>query len=420
MRPRTDHREGDTMHRRDFLKTTGGLALASGAAWTAGHSFAADPPLGPPELPQGMLDSSVLDTLAGKVPLIKRTWRPPNFETPVSYFAEAFTPNNAFFVRWHLSNIPEVAAATWRLKIGGEAAGTPFEVSLEQLKRDFEQVEIAAVCQCSGNRRGMFQPHVPGVEWGLGAMGNARWKGARLKDVLAKAALRKEALEIVFDGADGGSFPGTPDFVKSIPIWKALDENVLIAYEMNGAPLPHWNGFPARIVVPGWTATYWMKQVVSISASAKPYDGFWMKSAYRIPRARFPVVERFATQETDVATPITEMVVNSLITNLAAGQQVPLGRALEVKGIAWDGGYGIARVEVSSDGGQSWRTATLGTDYGRFSFRPWSFSLNPERGALTLMARATNRSGATQTFELIPNPAGYHHNVVQRVALTVT
>ena len=407
--------------RRDFLKTTGGLVLATGGAWAAGPSRGADSLLGPPELPQGMLASSVLDALPGKVPLIKKSWRPPNFETPVSYFNDVFTPNDAFFVRYHLSNIPEVAAATWRLKVGGEAAAAPFELSLEQLKRDFEQVEVAAVCQCSGNRRGMFQPHVPGVEWGLGAMGNARWKGARLKDVLAKAGLKKEAIEIVFDGADAGSFPGTPDFVKSIPVWKALEENALVAWEMNGAPLPHWNGFPARIVVPGWTATYWMKHVTSITAISKPFDGFWVKSAYRIPRGRFPLIDRFVSQETDANTPITEMVVNSLITNVANGQQVPSGRAFEVKGIAWDGGYGIARVEVSADLGQSWRTAALGTDYGRFSFRPWSFAQTPiDKGTLTLMARATNRNGATQTFELIQNPAGYHHNVVQRVALTIT
>jgi len=409
------------MDRRDFLKTTGGLVLASGGAGAAAHARAADSLLGPPELPQGMLSSSLLDALPGKVPLIKKSWRPPNFETPVSYFNEVFTPNDAFFVRYHLSNIPEVAAATWRLKVGGEAADASFELSLDQLKRDYEQVEIAAVCQCSGNRRGMFQPHVPGVEWGLGAMGNARWKGVRLKDVLAKAGLKKDALEIVLDGADGGSFPGTPDFVKSIPVWKALDQNNLIAYEMNGAPLPHWNGFPARIVIPGWTATYWMKQVTSLTAISKPFDGFWVKSAYRIPRGRFPVIDRFVSQETDVNTPITEMVVNSLITNLVNGQQLPSGRQLAVKGIAWDGGYGIARVEVSTDSGQTWRAAALGTDYGRFSFRPWSYALTPtDKGALTLMARATNRNGATQTFELIPNPAGYHHNVVQRVALTVT
>src|SRR5436190_21654067 len=211
------------LSRRAFLKTTGGLVLVSGGTWMSGDAHAAAAGMGPPELPDGTVAASIMEALPGKVPLIKKTWRPPNFETPISYFNDVFTPNDAFFVRYHLPNIPEVAAATWRLKVGGEAAAAPFELSLEQLKRDFEQVEVAAVCQCSGNRRGLFQPHVPGVEWGLGAMGNARWKGARLKDVLAKAGLKKEAIEIVFDGADAGSFPGTPDFVKSIPVWKALD-----------------------------------------------------------------------------------------------------------------------------------------------------------------------------------------------------
>jgi DMSO/TMAO reductase YedYZ molybdopterin-dependent catalytic subunit len=406
--------------RRDFLKTTGGLVLATSGGWIASRTHAADRLYGPAELPEGMLSSSILEALPGKVPLIKKSWRPPNFETPVSYFEDVFTPNNAFFVRYHLSNIPQVAAATWRLKVGGEAMATPLELSLDDLKRDYEQVEIPAVCQCSGNRRGMFQPHVPGVEWGLGAMGNARWKGVRLKDVLAKAGLKKDALEIVLDGADSGAFPGTPDFVKSIPVWKALDENSLIAYAMNGEPLPHWNGFPARIVIPGWTATYWMKQVTAITAITKPFDGFWVKSAYRIPRGRFPLIDRFISQETDVNTPITEMVVNSLITNAANGERVPAGRPFEIKGIAWDGGYGIARVEVSVDGGKSWRSATLGTDYGRFSFRPWTYVIaDPGQGAMTVMAKASNRNGATQTFELIQNPAGYHHNVVQRVDLTV-
>src|SRR6202171_6442512 len=145
--------------RRDFLKTTGGLVLATGGTWLAGHAHGADPVLGPAELPEGTLSASILEALPGKVPLIKKTWRPPNFETPISYFTDVFTPNNAFFVRYHLSNIPEVAAATWRLRVGGEAAAAPLELSLDDLKRDYEQVEIAAVCQCSGNRRGMFQPH---------------------------------------------------------------------------------------------------------------------------------------------------------------------------------------------------------------------------------------------------------------------
>ena len=407
--------------RRDFIKASGGLVLAGGGTWLAVHARGAVPNApGLSSLPSGAVASGDLEAISGKVPLIKRTWRPPNYETPLEYFAEDFTPNKAFFVRYHLAAIPaSVPADTWSLKVGGDAAATPFEINYDQLRRDFPAVEIAAVNQCSGNRRGLFDPHVTGVEWGVGAMGNARWKGARLKDVLAKAGLKKEAVEIAFDGADGPVMPGTPDFQKSLPVWKALDENTLVAYEMNGEPLPHWNGFPARIVVPGWTGTYWMKHVTSITALGKPFDGFWMKGAYRIPLNRFPLVEHFASQMTEANEPITEMVVNSIITNVAAGQQVPVGRAFEVRGVAWDGGRGIAGVDVSVDGGRTWRAATLGADHGRFSFRSFTQSFTPtDRGALTVMARASNRAGATQTLELIPNPAGYHHNVIQRIAVS--
>ena len=131
-------------------------------------------------------------------------------------------------------------------------------------------VEIVAVNQCSGNRRGLFQPHVTGVEWGYGAMGCARWKGVRLKDLLDKVGVKKEAIEVAFGGADGPAIDKTPDFVKSIPVWKAMDENTLIAYEMNGEPLPHFNGFPARLIVPGWTGTYWMKHLTSVNVLTKP------------------------------------------------------------------------------------------------------------------------------------------------------
>jgi DMSO/TMAO reductase YedYZ molybdopterin-dependent catalytic subunit len=405
--------------RREFLKTTGGLVLASGGTGLAMRVPAAVP--GPPgfaPLPAGAVASAELEAIAGKVPLIKRTWRPPNYETPLSYFADEFTPNQAFFVRYHLASIPEIVADQWTLKVGGDAATTPFELNLEQLQHEFPMVELAAVNQCSGNRRGLFEPHVAGVEWGVGAMGNARWTGARLKDVLARAGLKKEALEIAFDGADGPVAPGTPDFQKSIPVWKALDENTLIAYLMNGEPLPHWNGFPARIVVGGWTGTYWMKHVTSINALSKPFDNFWVKTAYRVPTNRFPVVEHFASQMTEANEPITEILVNSLITNLTPGQEVAVGHTFEVKGLAWDGGRGIANVDVSLDGGRSWRSAALGTDYGRFSFRSFRQAFAPtERGALLVMARASNRAGATQTMELIPNPAGYHHNVVQRIGM---
>lgn len=407
--------------RRDFLKTVaGGLAAAGGGLLVPRLAIADRGDVGPANLPSGTLESSLLDVLPGKKPLIKRTYRAPNYETPIEYFNQQFTPNDAFFVRYHVANIPQVNAAEWKLSVNGDAAQKPFELTLDQLKREFEHVEVAAVNQCSGNRRGLFEPHVPGVEWGYGAMGNARWKGARLKDILARAGIAKDAAEVAFNGTDTGVLDKTPDFQKSIPVWKALDENTLVAWEMNGEPLPHWNGFPARVVVPGWTATYWMKHVVSIQALAQPFKGFWMASAYRIPKGKFPLVDRFLTQETEVNTPITEMMVNSLITNVRSGQRFPLSRPVEVKGIAWDAGYGIRLVEVSTDAGQSWRAAELGKDFGRYSWRQWSYRFKaPKKGNYTVMARATNRQGATQTFELILNPAGYHHNLVHRVEIQV-
>jgi DMSO/TMAO reductase YedYZ molybdopterin-dependent catalytic subunit len=407
--------------RRDFLTTTaGGLVLAGTGSLASALALAANPKFGPSELPSGMLESSLMDTLPGKVPLIKKTFRPPNYETPVSYFNEAFTPNNAFYVRYHLVNIPEVNARDWVLKVGGDAASNTMQFTLDELKKGFEQVEIAAVNQCSGNRRGLFQPHVRGVEWGYGAMGNATWRGVRLRDILNKIGVKKEAVEVVYNGADSGVIDKTPDFIKSLPVWKAMDENTLIAFEVNGAPLPHWNGFPARIVVPGWTGTYWVKHLTTIDVFSKPYDGFWMKTAYRIPVGKFPVVDRFISQETPANTPITEMVVNSLITNIEEGQKFRLGQTLEVKGIAWDGGYGIQLVEVSTDEGKTWRPAGLAKDLGRFAWRHWSYRIKPgAKGKHTIMAKATNRIGNTQTVELILNPAGYHHNVVQKIGIVV-
>lgn len=400
--------------RRAFLR-------AAAAALAAGSSpLPAAPRIGPEGLPEGAIAAAEYDTLPGKLPLIKRTWRPPNYETPVRYFAEAFTPNDAFFVRYHLSNIPRVDASQWRLSVGGEAAGRTVSFTLEDLQRDFEAVEINALCLCSGNRRGLSDPHVPGIQWGHGAMGNARWKGVRLKALLEKAGITAGAVEVAFDGADGGVAEATPDFVKSLPVWKALDENVLVAWGMNGEPLPHWNGFPARLVVPGWTATYWIKHLTAIQVLAAPLKGFWMAPGYRIPKGRFPVVDRFVSQETEVNTPITEMVVNSLITNLREGIPYRAGTPLFVRGVAWDGGYGIERVEVSTDGGASWRAAELGSDLGRFSWRQFHFGFVPAPGEHVVSARGFNRLGATQTSSLVFNPAGYHNNVIQRIRIACT
>jgi sulfite dehydrogenase len=406
--------------RRSLLEAAGAGSLLAGTGIAVPRLFAAqaETPLNlPAALPEGTRSEAVLDTLPGKKPLIKLSYRPPNYESPIEYLHTAITPNDEFFVRYHLSDIPRVDAGAWKLAIGGEGAGQEVRFGLDDLKQ-FTPVEVVAVCQCSGNRRGLMQPHVPGVEWGYGAMGCARWKGVRLKDLLDKAGLKKEAIEIVLDGADKGVSDKTPKFTKSLPAWKALEDTTLVAYEMNGQPLPHWNGFPARVVVPGWTGTYWMKHVTSLTAITKPFEGFWMKSAYRIPLGKFPTVARFGSQETAVNTPITDMVVNSLITSHADGAMVKTGSTVTVAGIAWDGGYGLSSVEVSIDGGKSWTEAALGKDSGPFALRTFSLHFVPKvAGKHVVMARATNKIGQSQATVLIPNPAGYHHNLVQALTL---
>jgi DMSO/TMAO reductase YedYZ molybdopterin-dependent catalytic subunit len=398
----------------------GAVFAGSGLGFGLGSDLKASAaPLDMPKgLPSGVRAEAVLEALPGKKPLIKLTYRPPNYETPIANFRTAITPNDAFFVRYHLADIPTVDAKTWRLTVGGEGATGQVQLSLDDLKA-MPAAEVVAVCQCSGNRRGLVEPHVVGVEWGYGAMGCARFKGVRLKDVLARVGLKKEAIELVLDGADGPVLDKTPDFVKSIPVAKAIEDG-LVAYEMNGQPLPHFNGFPARIIVPGWTATYWVKHITSIMATTKPFEGFWMKAAYRVPVGRFPLVARFSSQDTDVNTPITEMVVNSLITSHDDGSDVKAGAALAIGGVAWDAGYGIRAVEVSTDAGRTWTAAQLGEDLGRFAFRTFSLPVTPSaKGKLAVTARAINKVGQTQTAELIQNPAGYHHNVMHTVTLNV-
>jgi DMSO/TMAO reductase YedYZ molybdopterin-dependent catalytic subunit len=408
------------INRRHLLGATGAGVALTGAGLVSPRLFGLQADAQalqlPAQLPEGTRQEAVLDALPGKKPLIKLSYRPPNYETPVEHLRTAITPNDLFFVRYHLSDIPQVNASTWKLAIGGDGANGETQLDLDALKQ-LPASEVTAVCQCSGNRRGLFQPHVPGVEWGYGAMGCARWKGARLKDVLDKVGIKKEAIEVVLDGADGPALDKTPDFVKSIPVWKAVEDTTLIAYEMNGQPLPHWNGFPARLVLPGWTGTYWVKHITSINLATRPFDGFWMKSAYRIPVGKFPVVARFISQETAVNTPITEMVVNSLITSHPDNAPVRANTRTTVAGIAWDGGYGIRSVEVTTDGGKTWAAAKLGQDLGKYALRTWSYAFVPVRGKTKVMARATNVIGQSQTAALIPNPDGYHHNVMQAITL---
>jgi sulfite dehydrogenase len=401
---------GSAMSRRRFFQLAsalGGTALLTGGR----GAHAAEQAVGLP-FANGR---RVLATYPEKRPMLLMTARPVQLETPFRVFDDGvFTPNDAFFVRWHLAAVPtKVDEAGFRIRVHGRVK-TPLQLSVGALRRDFDPVEIAAVCQCSGNSRGFFEPRVPGGQWGNGAMGNARWKGARLRDVLRKAGLEADAVQVRLNGMDGPVLPSTPDFMKALDVDVALSDDILIAYSMNGRPLPLLNGFPVRLVVPGWYATYWVKMLDDIEVLNQEDHNFWMQTAYRIPADPCGCVE---PGQTGFATePINRLTVRSFLTSLQDGAQVKAGHTHEVKGIAFDAGYGIRRVLFSTDGGRGWREAKLGADQGRYSFREWTAPFQVEAGRrYELMSLAINEIGETQRFAPRWNPGGYLRNAVETV-----
>jgi DMSO/TMAO reductase YedYZ molybdopterin-dependent catalytic subunit len=352
-----------------------------------------------------------------KRPMIVLTTRPPQLETPWEVFNDGLiTPNDAFFVRYHNAGLPtSVDGDAHAIRIGGNAVAKPYTITVAELRKQFKPVEVVAVNQCSGNSRGHFAPRVTGGQLSNGAMGNARWVGVPLKEVLARAEPKNTARQVTFDGLDE-ALRGGGDFVKALEVGHAMDGEVMIAYQMNGADLPMLNGFPVRLVVPGYYGTYWIKHLSAIEVIDSVFDGFWMRPAYRVPDNDCACVEPGTTPA--ATRPIGRFNVRSFITSVTDGARVRAGQPLAVRGIAFDGGQGIREVAWSADGGQSWRQATLGADLGRYSFREFTFGLVPQAGAHDLRVRAWNRSGQSQPMEALWQPAGYMRNVVESVRIT--
>jgi len=353
-----------------------------------------------------------------KRPLMVLTPRPPQLETPFELFDEGvLTPNDAFYVRWHLAGIPtSVDGAKHRIKVGG-LVDRPLSLSVADLKK-YEAVEVVAVNQCSGNSRGFFSPRVPGGQWQNGAMGNARWTGARLQDILAKAGVQAGAKQVQFNGLDGPVFPETPDFKKSLDVAMATSNpDVIVAYEMNGEPLPLLNGYPVRLVVPGWFATYWVKMLNEITVIDHVDDIFWMKTAYRIPAT--PNANVLPTDKGYATIPINRMVVRSFITNLKDGANLKAGNHI-IRGIAFDGGSGIRAVQLSTDGGTTWTSTLLEADNGAYSFRRWhTYVAAPAGTQMTLACRAQASDGAMQVATPIWNASGYQRSSIETYKVSV-
>src|SRR5437660_5977604 len=396
------------LDRREMMKHAAMAALAAG--FGSAKAFALDTvtlPFDNGERP--------LVKYPQKRPMIGLTSRPPQLETPFSIFNDGpITPNNAFFVRYHLAGVPlDIDADKFTLEIKGKV-DRALKLSLKEIKK-LRAVELVAVNQCSGNSRGFFEPRVAGGQLGNGAMGNARWRGVPLKAVLDMAGVQQGAKQVTFNGMDGPVSDKTPDFIKALDIDHARDGEVMLAYGMNGDDLPVLNGFPLRLVVPGYYGTYWVKHLNEITVIDNVFDGFWMKSAYRIPDTPCNCVEPGTAHKATI--PINRFTVRSFITNVSDGAKLKAG-GTTLKGIAFDGGTGIKDVAVSINGGKSWTPATLGKDLGRYSFREWQLPVKLAAASYAIKVSATNNAGDTQPSEPRLNPACYLRNVLETVRVT--
>jgi len=339
--------------------------------------------------------------------MIVRSPKPTDLEMPLSGFNDAITPIERFFVRCH-TYTPQVDLKAWNLKVEGLVT-RPVTLAMAELKK-LPRVELVTVVECAGNGRSFYQPRVPGTQWAYGSVGNGKWTGVRLKDVLAKAGVKDSAKHVLFDGADE-PLGKMEDFRRSIPIEKAMDPDTMLAFAMNGQELPVQHGFPLRVVVPGWASDSWVKWLTRIEVLDHEYDGFWMKTAYRHPPK--PVAPGTAVDPAQMV-PVTDLGVKSVIATPLLGPVV--GLPVKISGAAWSNASPVVGVDVSVDGGKTWNAAALGKDLGRYSWRLFETSWTPRvEGEYVIMSRARNAAGAVQPMEQEWNPSGYLWNVVHRV-----
>jgi DMSO/TMAO reductase YedYZ molybdopterin-dependent catalytic subunit len=401
-----------TPSRRGFLQSAGilGGMVATFPAWA--DTFV------DLDLPGGPDRRELTTAFPQKGQMILQRTRPPLLETPFEVFDRGvFTPNDQFFVRWHWAVIPEaVDVAAFKVAVRGHV-NQEVSLSLADLLA-MPRVEVAAVCQCSGNSRGLFQPRVAGAQWQNGAMGNARWMGVRLSDVLDRAGVKAGAVAVRSSGLDNPVVQGAPKLMKPLDIDHARNGEVILAFQMNGEQLPLLNGFPVRLVVPGWYADYWVKMLSDVEVLDAPDQNYFEAVAYRVPDTPHASVKPGETGFKTV--PVSRLVPRSFFTNVTDATTVKAGAAMPIKGIAFGGDCGVSQVELSADGGQSWQKTALGRDEGTYSFREWSTQITaPQSGTLTLQVRSTNTKGEVQPAEPNWNGGGFMRNVIERVQFTV-
>jgi sulfite oxidase len=334
-----------------------------------------------------------------------------NAETPLDSLTDYLTPNELFFVRSHW--VPHTPImGSWRLAVDGEV-DEPRSWTLAELQK-FHLTEVTCVLQCAGNGRGLYAPTVPGVQWKYGAIGNARWRGVRVRDVLERSGVKSNAKHLHLFGSDDP--PGNvPPFHRSIELEKVLTDGIL-ALEMNGEPLPLMHGAPLRLVVPGWAGDHWMKWVTRIAPQTEAQKGFYMETAYRYPLSPGAPGVAFKPEE---MRPVTELAVKSNITT--APKRAKKGTTHEIRGFAFSGAPDISKVEVSDDDGATWNEATLDSHHDPYAWRLWSHRWTAQKtGTIRIVARATDSRGAVQPRDATWNQSGYLFNSWHSAEIEVT
>lgn len=348
----------------------------------------------------------------GKEKLIVRSMRPPDFETPVALLDSFITPIEHFYVRCHMP-VPQVDPATWSLKVGGEV-NSPLALSMDELKK-LPAHTVTMTLECAGNGRAFFDPAPAGIQWEKGAVGTARFTGARMSDILKKAGAKTTALNVEMHAADRPL--GTqPAFVRQVPMAKAMHPDTIIAWDMNGQPIPLAHGSPLRAIVPGWEGAYSIKWLNALNLIAKDSDSFWVATGYRYPNRR--VAPGAAVDAKDME-PLRGMPVKSLITTPTQGAALGAGKIM-VGGFAWAGEDDIKAVDISIDNGATWQPARLTGEQAKFAWRRFEHTLNVTKAqSYLILSRATDSRGNMQPAVSQWNPSGYLWNQYDSVRIEV-
>ncbi len=386
------------MHsRRDFLKSAAmaaivGVPLRRVSAWA---------------------EDDVAAPIPGTEGLIVRSARFLDLEMPREYATAFITPVPHFFVRNHMHEPSTLDPTEWKLSIGGEVE-RPLSLSLADLHK-LELHTVINTLECAGNGRAFVEPHVPGIQWQKGGVGNARFSGVRLADLLERAGVKASGKHVTFRGLD--EIPGkVPPFIRSIPIEKASDPNTLVATHMNGFVLNKHHGFPARALVPGWVGAASCKWLTEIRVLDKPFEGNFMNPGYRLPNGTLPPGDALTLENSH---PVTALIVKSLIAVPTDGAKAK-SRAVRVQGVAWAGEAEVTKVDVSIDAGASWKPAQLGRKQAKYSWRLWTFQFHaPKPGSYRVMSRAADSKGRVQPASALWNPGGYLNNAIDLVTIHV-